>query len=233
MGAGALTCLAAAPSRAQSSDSVVVELFTSQSCSSCPPADFLLAELHKMPGVMALTYHVDYWDYLGWKDTFGNPEFSQRQYNYAKQRGDMEVFTPQVIINGEAQMIGSDRTKIMASLEAERRLTWPVALSLEEGPKEIVIEIGEGEGDATLWLMPILSHASVKIDRGEMAGRVIDYHNIVRDVFPAAMWSGKKQHVVLPKDGLMPPDGTACVALLQRGKVGPILGCASWGNIIT
>jgi hypothetical protein len=95
---------------------VIVELFTSQGCSSCPPADAFLEELKAGPGVVALSYHVDYWDYLGWRDTLGSPEYSQRQYDYAKSRGDMNVYTPQTIINGGSHFVGSQKSKVSAGI---------------------------------------------------------------------------------------------------------------------
>ena len=101
LGAGAGAALLAGGGHAAEPIDVVVELFSSQGCSSCPPADRLLGELRGRPGVLALTFHVDYWDYLGWKDTLAGPDFSQRQYDYAKARGDMDVFTPQMIVNGK------------------------------------------------------------------------------------------------------------------------------------
>lgn len=229
--AGVVTSLMAKSAQATSHPAVVVELFTSQGCSSCPPADALLEELRSMPGVTALTYHVDYWDYLGWRDTLGDPEYSQRQYDYAKARGDMDVYTPQMIVNGETHMVGSSRQRVLESLDKARQAKWPVPLTLSDGPKQLVINIGEGEGDATLWVMPLLSQTSVKIERGEIAGREIHYHNVVRRLVPAGMWNGKARSITLPKEGLMPPESTACVALLQSGKVGPVLGCASWGQL--
>jgi len=93
------------------------------------------------------------------------------------------------------------------------------------------VEIGDGEGEGTLWVVPVLRSTSVKIERGEIAGREIAYHNVARRLVPAGMWSGRAQRIGLPKDGLMPPETTACVALLQRGKAGEIIGCASWGDI--
>ena len=233
LGAGAAASLRAGQAWASARPDVVVELFTSQGCSSCPPADRLLAELQAMPGVLALTYHVDYWDYLGWKDTLGSPDFSQRQYDYAKARGDMEVYTPQMIVNGGKPMVGSQRSAILTMLEHSRQPKWAAPLTLSDSGKELVIDIGAGPGagvaGATLWVMPIVGRTSVKIKKGEIAGREITYHNVVRRIVPAAMWSGKADRISLPKDGLLPPDCTACVALLQRDKVGPVLGCASWG----
>jgi hypothetical protein len=211
---------------------VVVELFSSQGCSSCPPADRLLTELRNKPGVLALSYHVDYWDYLGWKDTLGSPEYSQRQYDYAKARGDMDVYTPQMIINGGKPLVGSQRSEVYAVLEQSRQAKWPVDLKITGGSTEIIIDCGEfqGEGEpateATVWLMAILGEAKVKIERGEIAGHEITYNNVVRKLLPAAMWTGKASRVSLPKDGILSPNCTACVALLQEGKLGRVLGAA-------
>ena len=232
LGAGAgLSCLAG-PARAAQAP-VVVELFTSQGCSSCPPADAFLTELRAMPGVIALTYHVDYWDYLGWKDTLGGPEFSQRQYDYAKARGDMDVYTPQMIVNGEHHFVGSQKDKVRAALEEAQRQTFPIGLALLEGERDIAIEIGAGAvvGDATLWVLPLAPRMSVKILKGEIAGREIEYHNVVRKILPAGMWTGKPERITLPKAGVFPPECTGCVALLQKGKVGPVLGAAVWGDV--
>jgi hypothetical protein len=233
LGAGIASAWLAAPARAGQPVEAVVELFSSQGCKSCPAADRLLTELRGMPGVLALAFHVDYWDYLGWKDTLASPEFSQRQYDYAKARGDMDVFTPQMVVNGEKQMVGSQRSEVMAVLAQSRRKSWPAMLHISNSAKEMIIEIGAGEApqEATLWVMPLMERTSVRIERGEMAGHEVDYTNVVRKLVPAGMWRGEAARIVLPKEGLMPPGATACVALLQQGKVGPILGCACWGSV--
>lgn len=231
LGAGVGASLLAGAARAADPIDVVVELFSSQGCNSCPPGDRLLTELRDKPGVLALTFHVDYWDYLGWKDTLAAPDFSQRQYDYAKARGDMDVYTPQMIVNGAKQMVGSQRSEVYAVLEQSRTRAWPVPVSIGDNGKKLVIETGAGVGEATLWVMPILDHVAVKIEKGEMAGSEVTYTNVVRKLVPAAMWTGAAATVSLPKDGLMTPDATGCVALLQKGKVGPILGAAAWGRV--
>ncbi|PZF78161.1 DUF1223 domain-containing protein [Aestuariivirga litoralis] len=231
LGAGAsIVCLAGRAEAVEPID-VVVELFSSQGCNSCPPGDRLLAELRDKPGVLALTFHVDYWDYLGWKDTLAGPDFSQRQYDYAKARGDMDVYTPQMIVNGSKQMVGSQRSEVFAVLDQSREKTWPVPVSINDRGRELVIDVGAGQGEATLWVMPILDHVSVKIEKGEMAGREVSYTNVVRKLVPAAMWKGAPASVSLPKDGLLTHDATGCVALLQSGKVGPVLGVSAWGRL--
>lgn len=231
LAAGAGAALVAGPACAAEPIDVVVELFSSQGCNSCPPGDRLLGELRDQPGVLALTFHVDYWDYLGWKDTLAGPDFSQRQYDYAKARGDMDVYTPQMIVNGQKQMVGSQRSEVFTVLEQSRIASWPVKLSIAERGKEILFEVGAGAGEATLWVMPILDHVSVKIEKGEMAGREVNYSNVVRRLVPAGMWTGPAMTVALPRDGLLTPDATGCVALLQQGKIGPVLGAAAWGRV--
>lgn len=233
LGAGLASAWMAGPVRAGQKIETVVELFSSQGCKSCPAGDRLLTELRGRPGVLALTFHVDYWDYLGWKDTLASPEFSQRQYDYAKARGDMDVFTPQMIVNGEKQVVGSQRTEVEAAIAQTRRTDWRASLQMSDSPSEIVVEIAAGKRpvEATLWVMPVMEHTTVKIEKGEMAGEEISYTNVVRKIVPAGMWQGDAQRIVLPKDGLMPKGATACVALLQTGKVGPILGCACWGSL--
>lgn len=237
LGAGFAASFLPVAARAGTNPDVVVELFSSQGCNSCPPADRLFSELRQKPGVLALTYHVDYWDYLGWKDTLASPEFSQRQYDYAKARGDMDVYTPQMIINGGKPLVGSQRSEVYAVLEQSRQMNWPVDITMSAGSNEIAIDVGPfasagaPPASGTLWVMPVLQETTVKIERGEVAGQDMTYNNVVRRLVPAGMWNGSADRISLPKDGLLPPDCTLCVALLQQGKVGRILGAAVWDSL--
>lgn len=222
----------AAPRAEAAPSPVTVELFTSQGCSSCPPADALFGELTQMPGVIGLAWHVDYWDYLGWKDTLGSTAFSQRQYDYAKSRGDMDVYTPQIIVNGATHVVGSDRAAVMNAIAQAQTQPAQVPLTLKPAGNELLVDIGEGPQtvDATLWVMGIGESQRVKVLKGENAGRDIAYRNTVRTAMPAGMWKGSATTIRLPRDGVMTADCSSCTVLLQRDKVGPVLGVAHWDS---
>jgi hypothetical protein len=211
---------------------VLVELFTSQGCSSCPPADKLAAALKSMPGVHVASLNVDYWDYLGWHDTLAKPEYTQRQMDYAHDRGDNEVYTPQMVVNGEWRAVGSDKQTVEALIEQARAKPAHADLALAVDDMEITVSIGEGAAvpEATLWLMALAPRVDVKIERGENSGSAITYSNVVRNLIPAGMWNGKQGTIKLPRKGAFTADAKSCLAVLQRGKVGPVLGMASWGD---
>ncbi len=139
--------LLARPALAAVKRPVIVELFTSQGCSSCPPADAYFKALKDQPDVVALSYHVDYWDYLGWRDTLGSPECSQRQYDYAKSRGDKNVYTPQTIINGGGHFVGSQRARVSGGIDAARSETetdW-VDMEMTHNNTDVSINIPAGQ----------------------------------------------------------------------------------------
>jgi hypothetical protein len=212
---------------------VIVELFTSQGCSSCPPADAYLETLKAKPGVVALSYHVDYWDYLGWKDTLGSAEFSQRQYDYAASRGDRNVYTPQMVINGYGHYVGSQKSLVASGIEnalADTSGTW-VDIAMSDNKTDVIVDIDDGAEtqEATLWLMAYAPAVAVEITKGENAGSTVAYHNVVRKMVPAGMWHGSAAKLVLPKSSVIPADCKGWVALLQKGKVGPIIGAATGG----
>jgi hypothetical protein len=211
---------------------VVIELFTSQGCSASPPADALLAELSQRPGVVALSLNVDYWDYRGWRDTLGSADCTRRQRDYAVRRGDGRVYTPQAIINGRAEMLGSDRVGLLGAITRERArdTCTSVAVSLSSGAREVRVEVGDApsqalHSDATIWVASLVPQAVVHIERGENAGRTVTYTNVVRKIVPAGMWHGRRTTLTLPKPALM-AEGMFCVALLQADNTGPILGAS-------
>ncbi len=187
-----------------------------------------------MEGVLTLTYNVDYWNYLGWRDTLSLPEFSQRQYDYAKSRGDMDVYTPQMIVDGGSHYVGSNRALVMKAIEkALEANSSRIPMSLTPIGSDIVVEVGSGPAasEATLWIMPVIPSIAVRIDKGENSGREIVYTNVVRELVPAGMWHGREMKISLPRDGILEAEYKACVALLQQGKTGPVIGSAHWGAI--
>jgi hypothetical protein len=209
----------------------VVELFTSQGCSSCPAADALFEQYADRDDVVALSMSVDYWDYLGWKDTLASPKFSERQRAYSETRRDGMMYTPQMVVNGLSHTNGADKGKIEQAIEKSLKggpaLKVPIRLSADN--TKLTIEVGAApQGvsvkDATLWLAVIAKKVEVPIRRGENTGRTITYNNVVRELTPIGMWSGKAMTVNLERDSFMRPDTERCAVLLQQGKAGPIVG---------
>ena len=236
LSAGAVAAGALGPVRAgPQGRPVVVELFTSQGCSSSPPADALLDELNRRPGIIALSLNVDYWDYLGWRDTLASADCTRRQRDYAARRGDNKVYTPQAVINGREQMVGSDRRGLLAAVARERARggAWPVAVSLSKGDHEVWIDIAAASNPelrhATVWVVSVVPRAVVEIGRGENAGRTVAYTNVVQKIVPAGMWHGEQTRLTLPRPAIM-NKGTFCVALLQADGTGPILGASMPGG---
>lgn len=225
---GAATLFTPNLTRATNANPVLIELFTSQGCSSCPPADEFAAELANDPNNIVLSFNVDYWDYLGWRDTLAKPEYTQRQYDYAKSRGDGSVYTPQMVINGGAHAVGSKRRDVQREINNGRSAALATGLKLSIDKKSIAVEISSApiEGEATLWLMAIEPQVKQKIERGENTGRDITYINVVRNLVPAAMWSGDAYKGSWMRDAVMTKDTTQLVAVLQHNKVGGVIGLA-------
>jgi hypothetical protein len=207
----------------------VVELFTSQGCSSCPPADRYVAELAKDPGLVVLSWPVDYWDYIGWKDTFASPAFTARQKGYAASWQSGEVYTPQAVIDGVTHAVGNDRDRVQDAIEAHGTSIAAI-VTIADRDGKIGIDVtpkGGVSGSATLWLLRVLRTANVAIGRGENKGRSVTYTNVVREAIAVGQWSGGATHfeTARPKLG----EGEGFVALLQSGtaaKPGPILAAA-------
>lgn len=210
----------------------VIELFTSQGCSSCPPADALLEKLSADPTIVALSFPVDYWDYLGWRDTFAKPEYSAREHDYAALRGDREVYTPQAVIDGREHAIGSDAegiNKAIASLSTAGAL--PVRVNVEMVGDVVVAHIGNAsnsnEAKATVWLVKYGHKETVLIGRGENGGRTVTYTNVVKEMQPVGLWKGQAMTVELPRNAVTNGRNCGYALLLQTdidGKPGPILG---------
>ncbi len=215
----------------------VIELYTSQGCSSCPPADALLKTYAARPDVLAISLPVDYWDYLGWKDTLGSPKNSERQRSYARARGDGQVYTPQVVINGMAHAVGSSKPAIDAALMLTRdelaASRVPLKFWTEAG--NLFIEAGAAAPNASLkdgvvWLAVIQPSAEVEIARGENHGRKVAYTNVVRELTPVGTWTGQPLRIQLARSAIGNKDQDRIAVMIQSGKAGPIIGAAVTGR---
>jgi len=212
----------------------VVELFTSQGCSSCPPADALLGKLAHDPNVIALTLAIDYWDYIGWKDTLAIPGHANRQKAYSKMRGDRGVYTPQVIVNGSTQALGSDQAEIERAIgqshHASATLSVPVSIKVADGRLTVDAPAGKGTDEhAEVWLCPVSSAVPVAIGRGENHGRTITYHNAVRRWIRLGEWNGAAASWSISLKDLKSEGADKAAVLLQSGSAtrpGPMLGAA-------
>jgi hypothetical protein len=212
----------------------VVELFTSQGCSSCPPADALMVELAKRPELVILTFPVDYWDYLGWKDTLAHPAFTARQRGYAHRRSDRQVYTPQAIVNGTKPCVGSDQAQIESLIVASPSgSSLPVPVMVYDRDGTVTVEIAAGAGTADVFALPVLRSHTVQIGRGENGGRTITYANVVRGVIRIGEWRGEATRLEVPL-ATARGAGDAYVVLLQATygtKPGPILGAAKGAGL--
>lgn len=201
---------------------VVVELFTAQGCASCKPANALIEKLAERPGVIALTWSVDYWDYLGWKDTFAKPGFTARQQAFAKRLGPRDVYTPQVIVNGVAQVSGGDGQGVEALMaKTERPLRHPPSLRI--GPDGRV-SVGPGErrsAPADIWLVRYDPRkVEVEVKAGDNEGATVVLRNVVRQAVRLGGWTGRAITFKAPSAA---GPGLGSVALLEGPKGGPIL----------
>ena len=182
----------------------------------------------KDPNNLVVSLNVDYWDYLGWRDTLAKPEYTARQQEYASTRGDGRVYTPQMVMNGLDHAVGSSRNAVNSKIEEARNVGLGVPLKLAITDKEIKVEIGAKaiDGEATLWLMAIEPEVQQKILRGENSGTTVTYHNVVRNLIPAAMWKGEAYKGSWMRDTVMTKNCKLCIAVLQMGKAGQVLGLA-------
>lgn len=213
----------------------VVELFTSQGCSSCPPADKIMGELAKDPSVIALSMPIDYWDYLGWKDTLADARFSARQKAYSRMRGDRDVYTPQAIINGSEHVIGSDRAGIEAAIGDTRKTegVMSVPVTMTQTDKQITVSVEASRASSAshgeVWICSISKAVPIAISRGENRGRELTYYNVVRNVLKVGDWNGNPRTWTVPLENLTREGVDGAVAFVQDGsheKPGAMLGAA-------
>lgn len=226
----ALTALTVLATEARAEPRAVIELFTSQGCSSCPPADKLLGELKNNPDLIAVSLPIHYWDYLGWKDTLADPRHTARQRAYSVTRGDREVYTPQVVVNGAAQALGSDRAAIEQAIAAARSqgaaLSAPLDIRIADG--EVSVTAGESKsGGGEVWLWGLASAVPVAIRRGENNGRTVTYANVVRRWLKLGDWSGEARRWSVPLADIKADQVDAVAVIVQSGSAaapGPIIG---------
>lgn len=223
---------------AEPAPKAVIELFTSQGCSSCPPADALVVELAKDPGLIALTLPVTYWDYLGWKDTLGKDSFAKRQKFYAKARGDGQVYTPQVVINGAAHAIGSEKAEITKAVNQLSTTGFAATVALKEENGSLRIAITPRDASLTepagVWVLPTTRHATVPVTRGENQGKTLAYANVVRGMVRVGDWNGEAATITAPLTATQAPEADSYVVLVQAERPskygmtmpGAILGAA-------
>jgi len=220
--------LTAGPAPAAEDALKIVELFTSQGCSTCPPADALLADLADRKDVLALSYHVDYWDYIGWKDPFASPLYTRRQHLYRQIFGNRYVYTPQMVVNGTFEMTGVDRTRSLARINAAPP---PAQVSLamhDDGAGKVTVSVPRtADADpATIWLVVYDNEHVTAVKRGENQGRSIRNRNVVRGLQRIAMWHGQALELPMMISELAPDGGDSCAVLLQSQRTGRILGAA-------
>ena len=201
---------------------VVVELFTSQGCSSCPPADVYLGKLSARSDVLALAFHVDYWDSLGWRDRFALPQSVKRQNTYAQNLHRSSVYTPQLVVDGREDDFRSDSRVVDRALNQHRDGV-PVGLSVQEAHLEVEIGRQPGVAPCDVVLVAYLRHAVSNIGRGENAGRTLEEFNIVRDIRTLGPWRGESLSFRVPVSSL-PPDATDVAVLVQPLGQAPIVG---------
>lgn len=202
----------------------VVELFTSEGCSSCPPAEAYLGELARRPDVLALAFHVDYWDDLGWQDRFGIVEATPRQRGYAKSLRLASVYTPQVVVDGKEDFVGNDRTRIAKAL-AEGRGGVPIALAVHDGAVLIEIIAQENIAASDVLLVAYQQSAVSRIGRGENSGRTLTEYNIVRGVRHLGEYAGAVKSYRADIASL-PQDATDVAVLVQTVGQGPVIAAA-------
>ncbi|MDR3469020.1 MAG: DUF1223 domain-containing protein [Xanthobacteraceae bacterium] len=221
--------------RAVADPRAVVELFTSQGCSSCPSADKVLGDLSRDdPSVIALSLPIDYWDYLGWKDTLADTRFSARQRAYSRMRGDREVYTPQAVVNGTVHVLGSDRAGIEGAAASTRSNgeVMSVPVSISEADRALTVSVAESHGTAShgeVWVCAVSKSVPIRIGRGENRGQEVTYHNVVRRWLKVGDWTGKAGSWSVPLENVKTEGVDAAVVYVQDGnrdKPGPMLGAA-------
>lgn len=200
---------------------VLIELFTSQGCNSCPPADALLGELARRPGVLALAFHVDYWNGLGWSDPFSSKLATARQNDYAQRLGKRSIYTPQLVVDGAEDAVGSDRAGIDTLIAAARRrdATGPTIEAATDAAGKRVVRLGGGvAARATVWLAGYDRSRVTPVGRGENGGRTLTEYQVVRSLVRLGDWTGAAAQYDLPDIG-----AEGAILFVQPDRPGPML----------
>jgi hypothetical protein len=208
---------------------VVVELFTSQGCSSCPPADAILGQLAARKDVIALSLPITYWDMLGWKDTLATDADTKRQKAYAQVMWRGGVYTPQIIVDGVNDVVGGRDAQIETTIAARAADQQAVPVRLSADKRAVHINIGIADvkdANATIWLFRVLPQVSVAITGGENKGHTYTYHNVVREIRALGMWKGQAFSLDLPRQELLGASHDSVAVIVQQGTYGRILGAA-------
>jgi hypothetical protein len=218
LGSAAMLADASAQTRA------VIELFTSQGCSSCPPADQLVGELARDPSIVAISMPIDYWDYLGWTDTLASPGNSARQRGYARSRGDREIYTPQAVVNGAIHVPGGDESAIEQAIAHSGRdpltLSVPVKVLLAGDQLHVTVAASPHAGaGGAVWMCPLASAVAVHVERGENRGQTLTYHNVVRRWVRLGDWNGEDRSFTVPLSDAVQDGADSVAILVQAGTV--------------
>jgi hypothetical protein len=212
--------LAGSPALAATNRPVLIELFTSQGCNSCPPADALLGELAQQPGVLALAFHVDYWNGLGWSDPFSSKLATARQRDYAQRLGKRSIYTPQLVVDGSDDAVGSDRADVTALIQAAQRraATGPSIETAMEGGQRVV-RLGAGPAaHGTVWLAGYDRSHVTPVGRGENGGRTLTEYRVVRSLVRLGDWTGAAAQYPLPA-----VEAEGAILFVQPDGAGPML----------
>lgn len=202
---------------------VLVELFTSQGCNSCPPADAYLGDLAKRKDVVALAFHVDYWDQLGWKDPFADAAWTRRQRQYSRALRTTQIYTPQMVIDGGVHAIGSDRTSVERLIGDAAKRQRP-AVALKRAPDGLDLRI-DGQGEGEIWVVGYDPRHETKVPRGENAGKTLAEFNVVRGIRQVDAWKGGALSRMLAAAEL--PPGAAHAVVIQEAGLGRVLAVAT------
>jgi hypothetical protein len=228
--AAAVALSPAALRAGEAASPTLVELFTSQGCSSCPPADAFVGELDKRNDVVALSLHVNYWDYIGWKDPFASAAATQRQRQYGRRLSRGTVYTPQIVVDGVLDAVGSDKRAVeraIANAQSTPRPRLDIGLArADDGGLVVSVPGAHFEGTATVWIARYDARRTTKVARGENAGRTLRNFNVVRDLSRIGSWDGRPLEIRLPMSSMTSGEGgrDGCAIIVQVEGSGPVLG---------